>query len=80
MIFSLKQLIFATFFFGSLDLGQIRVDQIANVVRIERALVFINDPLIELEHVLSILHNLVFGCGFAGQVLLKKTIIDRSIF
>lgn len=62
---------------GLLDLAKIEVDQVANVVGIEAALVVIDHILIESLHLGAILGDLVLGRRDAGEALHGGYVVDR---
>lgn len=69
MVFAVEQLRVSSFLLGLLNLKQIGVDQVTDIVGVKCAPMFINNFLIELEHVIAILHHLVLDLRFTRQVL-----------
>lgn len=69
MIFAFKQLVASTFLFRLVDLVQIDVDQVSQIVRVERFLVIVDHCPVKVEHFAPILGDLVFRVDCVRQVL-----------
>lgn len=72
MVFAVEQLCVSPLRLGVLNFKQIGVDEVADVVGVKGAPMLINNFLIELEHVISVLHHLVLGLRFTRQVLRRR--------
>lgn len=80
MILSLVQLRVASLALGQLNLAQIRINQIPDIGRIERALMLLDDLPIEIEHILAVLRDLIARRLLAGQILHRRDIVDGVHF
>lgn len=78
VIFAIEQL--TTFGLGLFNLHQIRVDQIANIIRIECAPMIVDYFPVKFEHVRTILGDLVASGLLAGQILYGRYVVDGMNF
>lgn len=76
MIFAVEQLCVSSFLLGLLNFKEIGVDEVTDIVGVKCAPMFINNFLIELEHIIAILHHLILGLRFTRQVLRRRKNIN----